>query len=138
MVDPGFRGVDVQAAIGSVQLIHRGKFTSLDKQQRKWLKRRHAIEPLIGQTKSDNRMERCGLQGGLGDALHAVLCAAGFNIRWLLRAIARKGVAARFLALSQWALYAARIKATAQITGRDAVSVRRKLAWLHDQRTFAW
>jgi IS5 family transposase len=24
--------------------------------------------------------------------LHAVLCAAGFNIRWLLRMIAKKGI----------------------------------------------
>jgi IS5 family transposase len=29
--------------------------------------------------------------------LHAVLCAAGFNIRWLLRAIARKGLFAAFV-----------------------------------------
>ena len=27
------------------------------------------------------------LAGTTGDALHAVLCAAGFNLRWLLRAI---------------------------------------------------
>lgn len=42
------------------------------------------------------------MTGSEGDALHAVLCAAGFNIRWLLRAIARGGVAAhlfvRFMA----------------------------------------
>jgi len=37
-------------------------------------------------------MDRCWLRGSEGDALHAVLCAAGFNIRWLLRAIARKGL----------------------------------------------
>jgi IS5 family transposase len=34
-----------------------------------------------------------------GDALHAVLCAAGFNIRWLLRAIVRLGLGAVFLRL---------------------------------------
>lgn len=33
------------------------------------------------------------------DVLHGVLCAAGFNIRWLLRAIARRGLAAVFFAL---------------------------------------
>jgi IS5 family transposase len=33
-------------------------------------------------------MDRCWLKGSEGDALHAVLCAAGFNIRWLMRAIA--------------------------------------------------
>jgi hypothetical protein len=36
-------------------------------------------------------MDRCWLQGALGDALHALSCAAGYNIRWLLRAIARLG-----------------------------------------------
>ncbi|NBU45784.1 MAG: hypothetical protein EBS37_17245 [Betaproteobacteria bacterium] len=31
----------------------------------------------------------CWSKGALGDALHALCCAAGYNIRWLLRAIAR-------------------------------------------------
>jgi IS5 family transposase len=101
VVDLGFRGVD--QACAPVQIIHRGKFKSLDKQQRKWLKRRQAIEPAIGHAKSDHRMDRCWLQGAQGDALHAVLCAAGFNIRWLLRAIAAKGLRAFLLALSHWA-----------------------------------
>lgn len=37
-------------------------------------------------------MERCHLKGETGDRLHAVLCAAGYNIKWLLRMIAKKGV----------------------------------------------
>jgi IS5 family transposase len=60
-------------------------------QQRRWLRRRQAVEPAIGHLKSDNRMDRCWLQGALGDALHALSCAAGYNIRWLLRALARLG-----------------------------------------------
>jgi IS5 family transposase len=32
-------------------------------------------------------MDRCWLKGGEGDALQAVPCAAGLNIRWLMRAI---------------------------------------------------
>ena len=51
-------------------------------------------------------MDRCWLKGADGDALHAVLCAAGFNIRWLLRAIAKMGLAALLLALTAVALYA--------------------------------
>ena len=54
---------------------------------------------MIGHTKSDNRMDRCWLQGALGDALHALSCAAGYNIRWLLRAIARLGPKVAFLRL---------------------------------------
>jgi len=37
-------------------------------------------------------MNKCHLKGSLGDSLHAVLCAAGFNIRWLLRMIVKKGI----------------------------------------------
>lgn len=38
-------------------------------------------------------MDRCHLKGEMGDRLHAVLCAAGYNVRWLLRMIAKKGMA---------------------------------------------
>ena len=97
VADLGFRGVDANCA--PVQVMHRWKFKSLDKQQRRWLKRRQAIEPVIVHAKSDNRMDRCWLSGSSGDALHAVLCAAGFNIRWLLRAIAVKGAQSPFAGL---------------------------------------
>ena len=55
------------------------------------LKRRQAIKPIIGHLKADHRVDRCHLKGELGDHLHAVLCAAGYNIRWLLRIIVLKG-----------------------------------------------
>ena len=77
-MDLGFRGVDADNP--GVEIIHRGKYKSLTSQQRRWLKRRQATEPMIGQTKSDNRMDRCWLHGALGDALHALNCAAGYNI----------------------------------------------------------
>jgi IS5 family transposase len=102
VVDLGFRGVDDE--LKPVQIIHRGKFNKLTSQQKRWLRRRQAIEPLIGHTKHDHRMDRCWLKGAEGDSLHAVLCAAGFNIRWLLRAIARKGLVALFLRLRMLAV----------------------------------
>jgi transposase, IS5 family len=37
-------------------------------------------------------VDRCHLKGEVGDRLHAVLCAAGYNIKWLLRMIVKKGV----------------------------------------------
>ena len=116
VVDLGFRGVD--AANPGVQIIHRGKFKSLTDQQRRWLKRRQAVEPAIGHLKHDNAMDRCWLQGATGDALHAVLCAAGYNIRWLLRAILRLGL--RGLLASLFALLAtlATALATAMGTGK--------------------
>ena len=99
VVDLGFRGVDADNP--DKEIIHRGKFKSLSKQQKGWLKRRTAVEPAIGHLKSDHRMNRCWLQGALGDALHSISCAAGYNLRWLLRAIARLGIGAVFLRLLQ-------------------------------------
>jgi IS5 family transposase len=71
----------VDADNPGIEIIHRGRYKSLPSQQKRWLKRRQAIEPMIGHTKSDHRMDRCWLQGALGDALHALSCAAGYNIR---------------------------------------------------------
>jgi IS5 family transposase len=48
------------------------------------LRRRSAIEPEIGHMKTDGRLSRCPLKGTLGDALFAVLCACGHNIRKIL------------------------------------------------------
>ena len=49
------------------------------------IKRRSAIEPTIGHMKMDGRLGRNPLKGALGDALHAVLCGAGHNLRLLIR-----------------------------------------------------
>jgi IS5 family transposase len=116
IVDLGYRGVD---DVVPVEVIHRGKSKTLTVQQRAWLRRRQAIEPAIGHAKSDHGMNRCWLKGGDGDALHTVLCAAGFNIRWLLRAIARLGLQGLLLALNVLALYGRlAVKAAATASGR--------------------
>ena len=99
VADLGFRGVDADNP--GKEIIHRGKFKSLSPQQKGWLRRRQAVEPAIGHLKSDHRLDRCWLQGALGDALHAICCAAGYNLRWLLRAIARLGIGPAFLCLLQ-------------------------------------
>ena len=105
VADLGFRGVDADNP--NKDIIHRGKFKSLSPQQKGWLRRRQAVEPAIGHLKSDHRMDRCWLKGALGDALHTISCAAGYNLRWLLRAIARLGIAPAFLCLLQMVLSAA-------------------------------
>lgn len=61
LVDLGFRGVD--ADVSSVHLIHQGKHKTLTRTQRRWLKRRQAIEPIIGRVKHDHGMRRCWLKG---------------------------------------------------------------------------
>lgn len=103
IVDLGYRGVDSDNP--GVRIIHRGKYNSLSDHEKKLLKRRQAIEPLIGHTKADHRMDRCWLQGAVGDALHALSCAAGYNIRWLLRAIARLAARRLFCALFERVLW---------------------------------
>ena len=100
VVDLGYRGVDADNP--GVEILHRGWWKSMTKQQRRWLKRRQAIEPIIGHLKTDHGMDRCWLRGAAGDALHAVLCAAGFNLRWLLRAVVRGDIRAAFLRLWSW------------------------------------
>ncbi|HRL53281.1 MAG TPA: IS5 family transposase [Acidovorax temperans] len=119
VVDLGFRGVD--AANPGVQIIHRGKFKSLTAQQRRWLKRRQAVEPVTGHLKHDDAMDRCWLQGATGDALHAVLCAAGYNIRWLLRAIVRLGLKGLFAPLSALLATLAAALTTAQRARKTGV-----------------
>lgn len=74
-----------------MEIIYRGKFKSLKEQQRRWLKGRQAVEPAIGHLKHD--MDRAGCWGPRAMRCRrcSVLCAAGYNIRWLLRAIVRLG-----------------------------------------------
>ena len=54
--------------------------------EKKRMKRRNAIEPIIGHLKSDNRLSRNYLRGILGDVHNVILAACGFNMRKLLRA----------------------------------------------------
>ena len=93
-VDLGYRGVDADNP--GIEVIHRGRIRSMSERQKRQLKRRQAIEPAIGHLKHDNGMIRCYLKGSIGDALHAISCAAGYNIRWLMRAIMRLGLRGLF------------------------------------------
>jgi IS5 family transposase len=48
------------------------------------MRRRAAIEPVIGHLKEDHRMGRNHLAHASGNAINAVLAAAGYNLRRLL------------------------------------------------------
>lgn len=102
IVDLGYRGVDADNP--GVNIVHRGRIKSMSQRQRKQLKRRQAIEPIIGHVKHDNRMLRCHLKDSTGDALHAIACAAGYNIRWLMRAMLRLGLRGLFALIGLIAL----------------------------------
>jgi IS5 family transposase len=90
IVDLGYRGVEVPG----VEIIHRGRIRSLSAKARRLLKRRQAVEPVIGHLKDDCGLRRNWLKGSEGDVLHPVLCAAGYNLRWLMRAVVRLGLKA--------------------------------------------
>ena len=81
IVDKGYQGVEVP----NTQILRSGQRRGVTRTLRKMIKRRSAIEPTIGHMKMDGRLGRNPLKGALGDALHAVLCGAGHNIRLLLK-----------------------------------------------------
>jgi IS5 family transposase len=69
---------------------------------RREMRRRAAVEPVIGHLKAEHRMERNYLKGRDGDRINAVLAAAGYNFGLLLRWLAellRAIFAALFTAL---------------------------------------
>lgn len=49
------------------------------------MRRRAAVEPVIGHLKAEHRMERNYLKGREGDRANAVLAAAGYNFSLLVR-----------------------------------------------------
>ena len=85
IVDRGYRGVEHDG----IQILRSGQKRGITRTLHAMIKRRGAIEPTIGHMKADGRLGRNWLKGALGDALHAVLCSAGHNVRLLLRALRR-------------------------------------------------
>ena len=83
--EKGYRGTTRLFSDVKVHLPGRRKRKS-SRSLRKWLKRRSAIEPIIGHLKHDHRMDRNYLKGKAGDKMNALLAGSGFNIRKLLRA----------------------------------------------------
>ena len=80
LVDRGYRGV--QASAGTRLLVSHTR--RLPKSLKKLLKRRQVVEPMIGHMKSDGLLARNWLKGEIGDAMHALLCGAGHNLRMIL------------------------------------------------------
>ena len=70
-----------------VQIVNRFR-KGLPGPLKKWWKRRSAIEPIIGHVKSDCRGNRNRLKGTAGDKINAVLAAAAYNFRKLLKGLA--------------------------------------------------
>ena len=72
---------------GDVQIVNRFR-KHLPGALNRWWKRRRAIEPIIGHVKSDCRGYRNRLKGMQGDKINAILAAAAYNFRKLLKGLA--------------------------------------------------
>jgi IS5 family transposase len=80
-VDKGYRGhrtANPRRVFISGQ--KRGVFGIIKRE----LRRRSAIEAVIGHMKTDGHLSRCYLKGRQGDAANAILTAVGYNLRLLL------------------------------------------------------
>jgi IS5 family transposase len=84
-VDRGYKGC--RPSVPEVEVYISGQ-RRLSRWMRRWLKRRQAVEPVIGHMKHDHRMDRNYLQGWEGDEINAILAGCGFNMMKLYRAAA--------------------------------------------------
>ena len=80
-VDLGYRGHDESDVEVFKARQKRGVTCSIGRE----LKRRNAIEPIIGHMKNDGLMHRNHLKGTDGDTMNVILCGAGQNLRLILR-----------------------------------------------------
>lgn len=78
-VDKGYRGH------GLKRPVHHSGLKRLPAGLKRLLKRRAAVEPVIGHAKQDCRMGRNYLKYRSGDRANAILAAAGYNFRMLFR-----------------------------------------------------
>ena len=101
-VDKGYRGHDAQnprRVFISGQ--KRGVFGVIKRE----LRRRSAIEPVIGHMKAEGNLGRSYLKGRDGDAANVVLTAVGYNFR---RILARLRALLRLILAAIWRAVAAR------------------------------
>ncbi len=83
VADRGYRGHNAPPEY-QFKVFISGQKRRVTEQIKRELRRRSAVEPVIGHLKSDHRMDRNQLAHAAGDAINAVLAAAGYNFRRLL------------------------------------------------------
>jgi transposase, IS5 family len=82
-VDQGYKGH--RLALPHTAVYITGQKRGVTEKIKRWLKRRSVVEPIIGHAKNDGLLGRNWLKGRTGDRCNALLAAAGFNLRQLLR-----------------------------------------------------
>jgi len=83
ITDAGYRGHNAPPAY-RWRVYTAGQKRRMTEKIRRQMKRRSAIEPVIGHMKGEHRLGRNHLAGSAGDAINAVLAAIGYNFRRLL------------------------------------------------------
>ena len=99
-VDKGYRGDTAPKPLG---VFKSGQKRGVHGQIKKELRRRSAIEAVIGHCKTDGHLDRNFLHGRLGDRINAVMSAVGYNLRLILKWLTnllRKIIAAIVAAIS--------------------------------------
>jgi len=81
-VDKGYRG---HTYPNKFRVWISGQVRRVTASIRREMKRRAAVEPVIGHLKDGHRMDRNHLKGYAGDRANAILAAAGYNFRLLIR-----------------------------------------------------
>jgi transposase, IS5 family len=83
IADAGYRGHNAPKGQG-LSVFTSGQKRGVNDKIKRELRRRSAVEPVIGHLKSGHRMNRNHLKGRTGDAANALLAAIGYNFRLLI------------------------------------------------------
>jgi transposase, IS5 family len=84
LADAGYRGHNAPDT-HQFRVFTQGQKRGVTDVVKKMMKRRAAVEPVIGHIKNEHRMGRNYLAHTNGDAINAILAAAGYNFRLLLK-----------------------------------------------------
>ena len=81
--DAGYRGHNAPSG-GGLRVYTSGQKRGVTDRIKRELRRRSAVEPVIGHLKAEHRMDRNYLAGRAGDAVNALMAAIGYNFRLLV------------------------------------------------------
>ena len=84
LADAGYRGHNAPG-IYKLRVFTTGQKRRITPAIKRLMKRRAAVEPVIGHLKNGHRMDRNYLAHRQGDAINPILAAAGYNFRLILK-----------------------------------------------------
>ncbi|MDR0648468.1 MAG: transposase, partial [Synergistaceae bacterium] len=83
--DKGYRGARSKEG-AACEILIPGTKGKRSRMVQRFLRRRNAIEPIIGHLKSDHGIACCWLKGEDGDRVNILMTSCGFNMKKLLKA----------------------------------------------------